>query len=100
LAHIIVSKFTDALPLYRQLKIFIRMGVELPRATMANWAVKVAASCAPFIQMLQNEIRSGPLINIDESPLQVLKEPGRKNTTKSYMWEFCAGALDSPSMSM
>jgi transposase len=98
LAHIIVSKFADALPLYRQQKIFTRLGIELPRATMANWAVKAAAHCAPIIEMLQNEIRSGPLINIDESPLQVLKEPGRKNTTKSYMWVFCGGPPDSPSV--
>ena len=98
LSQIIVSKFADALPLYRQQKIFTRLGVELPRATMANWAIKVAASCAPLIQMLQNEICSGPLVNIDETPLQVLKEPGRKNTTKSYMWVFCGGALDRPSV--
>lgn len=98
LAHIIVSKFTDALPLYRQQKIFAWLGVELPRATMADWAIKAAARCAPIIDVLQNEIRFGPLVNIDESPLQVLKEPGRKNTTRSYMWVFCGGAPDSPSV--
>jgi transposase len=96
LAHIIVSKFADALPLYRQQKMFTRLGIELPRATMANWVLKVAARCAPIIEMLQNQIRSGPWINIDESSLQVLKEPGRKNTTKSYMWVFCTGPPNSP----
>jgi transposase len=96
LAHIIVSKFADALPLYRQQKIFARLGIEMPRATMANWVIKAAARCAPIIEMLQNQIRSGPWINIDESSLQVLKEPGRKNTTKSYMWVFCTGPPNSP----
>ena len=98
LAHIIVSKFADALPLYRQQKIFARLGVDLSRATMANWVVKAAASCAPIVELLQRQIRYGPLINIDESPLQVLKEPGRKNTSKSYMWVFCGGPPDKPSV--
>jgi transposase len=98
LAHIIVSKFADALPLYRQQKIFARLGVELSRATMASWAVKAAACCAPVIEMLEGQIRSGPLINIDESPLQVLNEPGRKNTSKSYMWVFCGGPADRPAV--
>ncbi len=63
---------------------------------MANWAVKAAVRCAPVIDLLENEIRCGPAINIDESALQVLNEPGRKNTTKSYMWVFCAGAPERP----
>lgn len=98
LAHIIVSKFADALPLYRQEKIFNRIGVQISRATMANWVVAAAEQCKPLIDWLKNEIRSGPLINIDESPLQVLKEPGRANTTKSYMWVFCGGAPEHPAV--
>jgi transposase len=96
LAHIAVSKFADALPLYRQQKIFNRLGVELPRATLANWMIQAAMCCRPIIELLQQEIRSGPLINIDESPLQVLKEPGRSNTTMSFMWVFCGGPLSRP----
>lgn len=96
LAHIVVSKFADGLPLYRQEKIFGRLGIELKRATMANWAVAASEKCLPLIELLQNEIRSGPLINIDESPLQVLNEPGRANTTKSYMWVFCGGHPEHP----
>jgi transposase len=98
LAHIVVSKFADGLPLYRQEKIFSRIGVDLSRATMANWMVKAARCCSPLVELLQNEIRSGPLINIDESPLQVLKEPGRKNTSKSYMWVFCGGRPEHPTV--
>lgn len=98
LAHIIVSKFADALPLYRQQKIFERLGIELPRATMANWGIAAAERCRPLIDLLKNEIRSGPFINIDESPLQVLNEPGRANTTKSYMWVFCGGPPGHPAV--
>jgi len=96
LAHIAVSKFADALPLYRQQKIFARLGVDIPRATMANWMTLAAEKCQPLIELLQEELRSGPLINIDESPFQVLNEPGRSNTTKSYIWVFCGGPLDAP----
>jgi transposase len=96
LAHIAVSKFADALPLYRQQKILARLGVDIPRATMANWMKLAAEQCRPLIELLEEEIRSGPLINIDESPFQVLNEPGRSNTTKSYIWVFCGGPLDAP----
>jgi transposase len=98
LAHIIVSKFADGLPLYRQEKIFGRLGIELPRATMANWGIAAAERCSPLIELLHNEIRSGPLINIDETTLQVLNEPGRANTTKSYMWVFCGGTPEHPAV--
>ncbi len=95
-AHIAISKFADALPLYRQHKILARLGVDIPRATMANWMKLAAERCQPLMELLIEEIRSGPLINIDESPFQVLNEPGRSNTIKSYVWVFCGGPLDAP----
>ena len=88
LAHILTAKFTDALPFYRQEKQFSRLGTEIGRATMCNWAMKVAEKCTPLLGLIENRIRSGPLINIDETTLQVLHEPGRSPTTKSFMWVF------------
>jgi len=96
LAHIAVSKFADALPLYRQEKVFSRLGIDLSRAVMAKWMVQAALGCDKLIELLRGEIRSGPLIGIDESPFQVLKESGRSNTTKSYIWVFRGGAPDRP----
>lgn len=98
LAYIAVSKFADGLPLYRLSKKFGRIDVDLSRATMANWMIKAAQRLTPMLALLESEIRGGPLINIDESPLQVLKEPGRKNTTKSYMWVFCGGVPEKPTV--
>jgi transposase len=98
LAHIIISKFADALPFYRQHLQFLRLGVEIPRSTMAAWAIYVANRCQPLVDLLVEDIRSGPLINMDETPLQVLKEPGKKNTTKSYMWIFIGGDPQRPSV--
>jgi transposase len=92
LAHVVVSKFADGLPLYRQQKIFARHGIDdLSRATLAGWVMQASGKCLPILELIANEIRGGPLINIDESPFQVLKEPGRSDTTKSYMWVFCGG---------
>jgi len=98
LAHIAVSKFADGLPLYRQQKIFGRLGIDLPRAVMAKWMVQSAHYCAGLFDLLRTEIRSGPLIGIDETPLQVLNEAGRDNTTKSYMWVYRGGSLDRPTL--
>jgi len=98
LAHILTAKFDDALPFYRQEKQFSRLGVEIGRATMCNWAMRAAEACQPLVEMLTREIRSGPLINIDETTVQVLKEPDRSPTTKSYMWIFRGGEVESPSL--
>ncbi len=55
-----------------------------------------AQSCQPVIDLLYKQLQAGPLINIDETPVQVLKEPGRENTTKSYMWVFRGGVPEKP----
>ena len=85
MAHVIVSKFCDHLPFYRQEKMFDRINVDLGRGAMSNWAMQVGKQSGPLMELMWREIRSGPLINIDETPVQVLKEPGRANTAKSWM---------------
>ncbi len=96
LAHLVVSKFADALPFYRQQKIFARHGLDLPRATMSNWAIGAAEYCKPLIELLTGQIRSGPYINIDETTLQVLGEPGKSNTSISYVWTYRGGNPQQP----
>jgi len=96
IAHIAVSKYCDALPLYRQEKIFARLGIELSRSTMASWMVRVAEECQPLMAMLGWMLLTGPVINADETPVQVLNEPGRENTTTSYMWVFRGGNPHKP----
>jgi len=93
LAHIMTAKFADALPFYRQEKQFSRIGIELPRSTMCNWAMKVVAACDILMDMMKDSILKGPMINIDETTVQVLKEPGK---SKSYMWVFKGGPPDKP----
>ncbi len=98
LAYILTGKFCDALPFYRQEGQFARLGVKISRTNMCNWAMKAAEACQPLITLLQLEIRSGPLINIDETTVQVLEEPGRTATSKSYMWVCRGGAPDRPAL--
>ncbi|MCP4552969.1 MAG: IS66 family transposase [Bacteroidetes bacterium] len=93
LAHILTAKFADALPFYRQEKQFSRIGVELPRSTMCNWAMKVAQACEILMGFMQAQILQGGMINIDETTVQVLKVPKR---SKCYMWVFKGGTPDKP----
>ncbi len=86
LAHIAVSKYVDALPLYRQVEMWRRVGVDLDRSTFANWMIKVADLLTPLINFMQDKLVSGPLVHMDETTGQVLKEPGRTAQNKSYMW--------------
>jgi len=96
LAHILTAKFIDHTPFYRQEKQFIRLGVEVSRTSMCNWAMQTASACRPLLNLLQDEAVSGSYLNIDETTLQVLKEPGRDPTSKSYMWIFRRGDPDKP----
>lgn len=72
------------------------MGIELTRKTMSGWAIAVAERCSPLVDLLRKELQSGPVIHCDETTLQVMREPGRKNTTQSYMWVMRGGARDHP----
>jgi len=96
LAHIVIAKFEDALPFYRQSKQFARMGIDLPRATLCNWARQVAEQAAPLSALMDQAIREGPIVNIDETTVQVLKEPERADSQKSFMWIFRGGDPDRP----
>lgn len=92
LANILISKYCDALPLYRQEGMWRRLGIDLPRATLSNWALKCGELFSPLIPLMQQEIISGKKSNADETPVQVMNEPGKKNTSKSYMWIFVGGS--------
>jgi transposase len=96
MAHILTAKFVDALPFYRQEQQFSRLQADISRATMCRWAMRVVETCIPLKNLLKQEILSGPLINGDETTVQVLKEPGRAADSKSYMWVFRGGLPDKP----
>jgi transposase len=98
LAHILVAKFVDALPFYRQEKQFQRLGVDLSRSTMVSWAMSVATTCEPLVGLFKEELLANYILNLDETTVQVLNEQGRSNTSKSYMWAFLGGDPDAPTV--
>lgn len=94
--HMIVSKFADALPFYRQEWIFRRSGIEISRKTMSNTATRVAEGLAPLLVLIQKQITEASILGIDETPFQVLKEPGRRADQLSYLWHLLAQTRDGP----
>lgn len=86
LAYIAVSKYADALPLNRQSKQFERIGLALPRATLASWMVRSGELLTPLINLLRDELLDQSYIQMDETTVQVLKEPGKTPESKSYLW--------------
>jgi transposase len=86
LAQVAVSKYCDGLPLYRQISMFKRIGVELDRGTLANWMIKVGELVQPLINRLHEVACEKNVLHMDETPLQVLNEPGKAAQSKSYMW--------------
>jgi len=91
LAWVAVSKFCDALPLYRQSQIFARLGAELNRTTLANWMIAVGERIQPLVNLLWDRLQEQPVIHMDETPVQVLAEPGKAPQSKSFMWVSAAG---------
>ncbi|MBO4744874.1 MAG: IS66 family transposase [Bacteroidales bacterium] len=86
-SHIISNKYQSGLPLYRQEQIFKHRNFPLSRTTMANMTIKVSDLYLKRLYLrLHRLIIEGNVIHSDETPIQVLKEPGRKAQKKSYMW--------------
>jgi len=94
LAHIIVSKFCDHLPLYRQESILKRSGIDISRATLCQWVMKCGDLLLPLINIMQDDLLNYDVSYADETPVQVLKEPGRTAAQKSYIWLYGGGAPD------
>ncbi len=96
LAHVAVAKYDDHLPLYRQSEIWGRMGVELSRATLSAWVLKMGSALAPLIRYMQKHIVQSIYVKADETTIQVLKTPKKCDTSKSYMWVYMTGNNPKP----
>jgi transposase len=84
-AHVLVSKYADHLPLYRQSQIYARQGIELDRSTLADWVGRAAAELRPLHQRLFEHLKRSPKLFMDETRAPVL-DPGRKRTKTGYLW--------------
>src|ERR1700760_2463633 len=87
IAHIVVSKFADALPLHRQAQMLSRQGVTLDRSTLANWVGRACWWLQPFYELLLSTGLSATKLFADDTTLPVL-DPGRGRTKKGRLWRY------------
>ena len=99
LAHVIVSKFCDHLPLYRQDAIFEREGVTIPRATQASWLMQVYESIKPLEETLRRAIFESDVIFTDDTPIP-LQVKGNGKLRKARLWVYVRGGTGPPLTSL
>jgi transposase len=92
LAHVLVAKFADHLPLYRQEAIFERAGLGIARSTLASWVGVCGVRLQPLVDALKHEVLQGAVVHADETPVATL-DPGKGKTQRSYLWAYAAGEL-------
>ena len=88
LAQVLVAKYTDHLPLYRQESIFERAGLAIPRSTLAQWVGQCGVQLQPLADALRTELLKHGVLHADETPVAMLK-PGNGKTHRAYLWSYC-----------
>lgn len=90
----ILNKYQFAMPLNRQERIWQMMGIPVSKANMSNWILYAYRDyLKPLVELMHRELLRESIIHADETKVQVMKEKGRKNTAKSYMWVYSTGAF-------
>jgi len=102
LAHVLVSKYADHLPLYRQAQIYAREGVPIERSTMAEWVAGCFRLLDPLVEALAGYVMSGGKLHADDTPVPVL-DPGRGRTKTGRLWTYvrddrAAGSDQAPAV--
>jgi transposase len=102
IAHVLVGKYADHLPLYRQSQIYARQGIELDRSTLADWVGRAATELRPLHQRLFEHLKRSPKLFMDETRAPVL-DPGRTRTKTGYLWALARddrpwGGTDPPAV--
>jgi hypothetical protein len=87
LAHVLVAKYADHLPLYRQSEIYAREGVDLERSTLADWVGRSVALLAPLVEALRKEVMASNVLHGDDTPVPVLA-PGTGKTKTGRLWTY------------
>jgi transposase len=98
LAHIVASKYADALPLYRLETILARYGGSVTRTAMANWIIRLDDVFKPLMNLMREHQLEGDYLQADETRLQVLKETGKVATSDKWMWLIRGGPPDQPAV--
>lgn len=96
IAMLLVVKYADGLPLYRFANVLARHGVEVPRQTLARTVISTAQALQPLHNLMRDVLLDSPVLHMDETTVQVLKEPGKSPTSMSYMWVQRGGLPGQP----
>jgi transposase len=93
LAQVLVAKYADHLPLYRQEAIYARAGVPIPRSTLAQWVGSCGVQLQPLVDALRQEVLAHPVLHADETPVQMLKPASQRDgkTHRAYLWAYTPG---------
>jgi transposase len=102
LAHVLVSKYCDHLPLYRQSQIYLRDGIDLDRSTLADWVGSASKLLDPLVIAIKDYVFKADKIHGDDTPVPVLC-PGRGTTRQGRLWDYVrddrpAGSTDPPAV--
>ena len=92
LAHVLVSKYCDHLPLYRQSEIYARQDVELERSTLADWVGGSAQLLEPLVEALRRHVTAASKLHADDTPVPVLA-PGNGKTKTGRLWTYVSVRL-------
>ncbi len=95
LADILVRKFGDHLPLYRQSEILSREGIRITRQILCQWVIRAAMALKPLVDTMASKILASGNIFVDETPIKMLA-PGKGKTQTAYMWVLCGGLAKDP----
>jgi transposase len=87
LAYVLVNKFSDHLPLYRQQDVLSRHGIFMARSTLCDWLAQSAQRLRPLVEMMRQQVLLSPVINADETPVRVL-DPTLDSTRTGYFWVY------------
>ena len=93
LAHVLVAKYADHLPLNRQESIFGRAGLAIPRSTLAQWVGICGVRLQPLVDALKDEMLKSAVLHADETPVQML-QPGKGSTHRAYLWAYASTTFD------
>jgi len=96
LSQVIVDKYANGIPLYRQSADYDRVGLSLSRQTLSNWIIKSSELLDIVYQAMKKELLTKDILHADETTVQVLKESGKPASSKSYMWLYQTGRYERP----
>jgi transposase len=85
-AHVMLSKYDDHLPLYRQQQQFERLGVNFPRQTLCDWVEKGAQWLQPIVREMKRELLAGDYLQVDETPVRVMDPEVKGKCAQGYLW--------------